>query len=145
MSEDNVQLQLRLPWIKFGIDGPGIDPEQTKGQMMHPRVYGTFPRVLGHYVRELGTLTLEDAVRKMTSAGTRRLGIHDRGILQEGTFADIAVFNPDTVIDHATFADSNQLSTGVEYVFVNGVAVVKSGKVTGEKPGVALRGPGYRK
>lgn len=145
MSEDNVQLQLRQPWIKFGIDGPGVDPDETKGQMTHPRVYGTFPRVLGHYVRDLRTLTLEDAVRKMTSAGARRLGIYDRGILQEGMFADIAVFNPDTVIDHATFENPNQLSTGVEYVFVNGVAVVKSGKVTGEKPGVALRGPGYRR
>ena len=81
----------------------------------------------------------------MTSAATRRLGIRDRGLLQEGLFADIAVFNPDTIIDHATFEDPNQLSTGVEYVFVNGVAVVKAGKVTGEKPGMALRGPGYRK
>jgi len=144
MSEDNVQLQLRQPWIKFGIDGPGVDPDQTKGQLTHPRVYGTFPRVLGHYVRDLGTLTLEDAVRKMTSAGTQRLGIRDRGILQEGLFADIAVFNPDTVTDRATFESPNQLSTGVEYVFVNGVAVVKAGKVTGEKPGVALRGSAYR-
>ena len=144
ISEDNVQLQLRQPWIKFGIDGPGVDPDQTKGRLTHPRVYGTFPRVLGHYVRDLGTLTLEDGVRKMTSAGTGRLGIRDRGLLQEGLFADIAVFNADTVMDHATFENPNQLSTGVEYVFVNGVAVVRAGKVTGEKPGVALRGAGYR-
>jgi N-acyl-D-amino-acid deacylase len=144
MSEDNVQLQLRQPWIKFGIDGPGVDPEQMKGGLVHPRVYGTFPRVLGLYVREEKVLPLEDAVRKMTSAATRRLGIRDRGILQEGLFADIAVFNPDTVIDHSTFENPNQLSTGVEYVFVNGVAVVKNGKVTGEKPGQALRGPGYK-
>jgi dihydroorotase/N-acyl-D-amino-acid deacylase len=144
MSEDNVQLQLRQPWIKFGIDGPGVDPEQMKGALTHPRVYGTFTRVLGLYVREQHVLPLEDAVRKMTSAATRRLGIRDRGILQEGLFADIAVFNPDTVIDHATFENPNQLSTGVEYVYVNGVAVVAAGKVTGAKPGVALRGPGYR-
>jgi dihydroorotase/N-acyl-D-amino-acid deacylase len=144
MSEDNVQLQLRQPWMKFGIDGPGVDPEQMKGSLTHPRVYGTFPRVLGLYVREQHVLPLEDAVRKMTSAATRRLGIRDRGILQEGFFADIAVFNPDTVIDHSTFESPNQLSTGVEYVFVNGVAVVAGGKVTGAKPGVALRGPGYR-
>ncbi len=143
MSEDNVQLQLRQPWMKFGIDGPGVDPEEMKGALTHPRVYGTFARVLGRYVRELHVMTLEDAVRKMTSAATRRLGIRDRGILQEGLYADIAVFNPDTVIDHATFENPNQLSTGVEYVFVNGVAVVKNGKVTGEKPGVALRGPGW--
>lgn len=144
MSEDNVQLQLRQPWIKFGIDGPGVDPVEMKGTLTHPRVYGTFARVLGLYVREQHVLPLEDAVRKMTSAATRRLGIRDRGILQEGFFADLAVFNPDTVIDHATFENPNQLSTGVEYVFVNGVAVVAAGKVTGAKPGVALRGPGYR-
>ena len=145
MSEDNIKLQLRQPWIKFGIDGRGVDPEQMKGQLAHPRAYGTFPRVLGLYVREEKVLPLEDAVRKMTSSATRRLGIRDRGILQEGFFADIAVFNPDTVIDRSTFENPNQLSTGVEYVFVNGVAVVKAGKVTGEKPGLALRGPGYRK
>jgi len=145
MSEDNVQLQLRQPWIKFGIDGRGVDPEEVKGVLTHPRAWGTFPRVLGLYVREEKVLPLEDAIRKMTSAATRRLGIRDRGLLQEGLYADIAVFNPDTIIDHATFEDPNQLSTGVEYVFVNGVAVVKAGKVTGERPGVALRGPGYRK
>jgi dihydroorotase/N-acyl-D-amino-acid deacylase len=144
MSEDNVQLQLRQAWIKFGIDGPGVDPEQMKGALTHPRVYGTFPRVLGLYVRQEHVLPLEDAVRKMTSAATHRLGIRDRGLLQEGLFADIAVFNPDTVIDHSTYDNPNQLSTGVEYVFVNGVAVVSGGKVTGAKPGVALRGPGYR-
>jgi N-acyl-D-amino-acid deacylase len=145
MSEDNIKLQLRQPWIKFGIDGRGVDPEEMKGVLTHPRAYGTFPRVLGLYVRDEKVLPLEDAIRKMTSAATRRLGIHDRGLLQEGLFADIAVFNPDTITDHATFEDPNQLSTGVEYVFVNGVAVVKAGKVTGEKPGLALHGPGYRK
>jgi dihydroorotase/N-acyl-D-amino-acid deacylase len=144
MSEDNIQLQLRQPWIQFGIDGPGVDPEQMKGALVHPRVYGTFTRVLGLYVREQKVLPLEDAVRKMTSAAARRLGIHERGILQEGFYADIAVFNPDTVIDRATYENPNQLSAGVEDVFVNGAAVVRDGKVTGEKPGVALRGPGYR-
>jgi dihydroorotase/N-acyl-D-amino-acid deacylase len=144
MSEDNVQLQLRQPWMKFGIDGPGVDPEQMKGALTHPRVYGTFSRVLGLYVRERHVLPLEDAVRKMTSAATRRLGIRDRGILQEGFFADIAVFDPDAIADHATFENPNQLSTGVGYVFVNGIPVVAGGKVTGAKPGVALRGPGYR-
>ena len=145
MNEDNVKLQLQQPWIKFGMDASGVDPEKMKGQLAHPRAYGTFPRILGLYVREEKVLPLEDAVRKMTSAATRRLGIRDRGILQEGFFADIAVFNPDSVIDRATYENPNQLSTGVEYVFVNGVAVVKNGKVTGAKPGVALRGPGYRK
>lgn len=100
--------------------------------------------MLGLYVRDQKVLSLEDAIRKMTSAATRRLSIRERGILQEGYFADIAIFNPDTVIDHATFDDPNQLSTGVEYVFVNGVKVVSQGKVTDAMPGVALRGPGYR-
>ncbi|HZS53528.1 MAG TPA: D-aminoacylase [Bryobacteraceae bacterium] len=145
MSEDNIKLQLRQPWIKFGLDAAGVDPEKMKNQLAHPRAYGTFPRILGLYVREEKVLPLEDAVRKMTSAATRRLGIRDRGILQDGFFADIAVFNPDTVIDRSTYENPNQLSRGVEYVFVNGVAVVKDGKVTGAKPGVALRGPGYRK
>jgi N-acyl-D-amino-acid deacylase len=145
MSEDNVQLQLRQPWIKFGVDGGGVDPAEMKGRLIHPRVYGTFPRVLGLYVREQHVMPLEDAVRKMTSAVTRRLSIRDRGILQEGFFADIAVFNPDTIIDRATFEDPNQLSVGVEYVFVNGTAVVKSGKVTDAKPGLALRGAGYQR
>jgi dihydroorotase/N-acyl-D-amino-acid deacylase len=144
MSEDNVKLQLQQPWIKFGMDAGGVDPAEMKGRLAHPRAYGTFPRILGLYVRQEKVLPLEDAVRKMTSAATRRLGIRDRGILQEGFYADIAVFNPETVIDRATYENPNQLSTGVEYVFVNGVAVVKGGKVTGAKPGVALRGPGFR-
>ncbi len=144
MSEDNVKLQLRQPWIKFGMDATGVDPEQMKGALTHPRTYGTFPGILGLYVREEHVLPLEDAIRKMTSAATRRLGVRDRGILQEGFFADIAVFNPDTVIDRSTYENPNQPSTGIEYIFVNGVSVVKAGKVTGAKPGVALRGPGYR-
>jgi dihydroorotase/N-acyl-D-amino-acid deacylase len=143
MSEDNVKLQLRQPWIKFGMDAIGVDPEKMKGQLAHPRAYGTFPRILGLYVRDEKVLPLEDAIRKMTSAGTRRLGIRDRGILQEGFYADITVFNPDTIAEHSTYENPNQLSTGVEHVFVNGIAVVKDGKVTGAKPGVALRGPGY--
>ncbi len=144
MSEENVKLQLRQPWIEFGLDAPGLDPEKMKGKLAHPRAYGTFPRILGLYVREEKVLPLEDAIRKMTSAATRRLGIRNRGLLQEGFFADIAVFNPETIIDRATYENPNQLSTGVEYVFVNGVAVVKGGKVTGAKPGMALRGPGYK-
>ena len=140
-----MNLALVQPWCSIGSDGSAY---ATEGPLRrgnpHPRSFGTFPRVLGVYVRQRGLLRLEDAVRKMTSAATRRLGIRERGILQEGFFADIAVFNPDTVIDHSTFEAPNQLSTGVEYVFVNGVAVVSGGKVTGAMPGVALRGPGYR-
>ena len=115
-----------------------------KGRPVHPRAYGTFARVLGPYVREQNLLTLEDAVRKMTSAVTRRLSIRDRGLLQEGFFADIAVFDPEIIADLATYENPNQLSVGVRHVFVNGVAVVKDGKATDAKPGVALRGPGYQ-
>jgi dihydroorotase/N-acyl-D-amino-acid deacylase len=144
ISEDNLQLQLKQPWMMFGTDGAGIDPVEMNGRPTHPRLYGTFARVLGQYVREQNVLPLEDAVRKMTSAVTRRLGIRDRGLLQEGFFADIAVFDPETIADLATYENPNQLSVGVRHVFVNGVAVVKDGKITDAKPGVALRGPGYQ-
>jgi N-acyl-D-amino-acid deacylase len=145
MSEENVKLQLQQPWMAIGTDAGGVDPEEMKGRLVHPRAYGSFPKILGLYVREQKVVELEDAVRKMTSSVTRRLSVRDRGLLQEGLFADIAVFNPDTIIDRATYEDPNQLSVGVEHVFVNGVAVVKDGKVTGAKPGVALRGPGWGK
>ncbi len=142
MSEDNVKLQLKQPWIKIGTDAAGLDPEDAK-DLAHPRSYGTFPRILGKYVREENVMPLEDAVRKMTSAVTRRLSIQDRGLLQEGLYADIAVFDPKTIIDHATYEQPHQLSTGVRYVFVNGVAVVRDGKHTGAQPGQIIRGPGY--
>jgi N-acyl-D-amino-acid deacylase len=146
MSEENVQLQIRKPWMKFGVDAGGADPAELiqQGRLVHPRTFGTFPRILGLYVREQKILTLEDAIRKMTSAVARRLSIYDRGLLQEGLAADVTVFNPDTIIDVATYEDPNRLSVGVEHVFVNGVAVVEQGKVTGALPGVALRGPGYK-
>jgi N-acyl-D-amino-acid deacylase len=143
MSEENVKLQLRQPWMKIGTDASGVDPEEMKGRLVHPRAYGSFPKILGRYVREQNVVPLEDMVRRMTSAVARRLSIGDRGLLQEGLFADIAVFNPDTIIDRATYEDPNQLSVGVEHVFVNGVAVIRNTKVTGATPGVALRGPGW--
>lgn len=142
MSEDNVKLQLRQPWIKIGTDAAGLDPDQAK-DLAHPRSYGTFPRILGKYVREENVMPLEEAVRKMTSAVARRLSIQDRGLLQEGLYADIAVFDPRTIIDRATYEQPHQLSTGVRYVFVNGVAVVREGKHTGALPGQIVRGPGY--
>ena len=142
MSEDNVKLQLAQPWIKIGTDAAGLDPEQNK-DLTHPRSYGVFPRILGKYVREENVMSIEEAVRKMTSAVARRLSIQDRGLLQEGLWADIAVFDPGTVIDHATYEQPHQLSTGVKYVFVNGVAVVRDGKHTGAMPGQIVRGPGY--
>ena len=145
MNEDNLKLQMQQPWMSIATDGAGADPEEMKGRLVPPRVYGTFARVLGHYVREEKVVPLEDAVRKMTSLVTRRLNIRERGLLQEGMFADVAVFNPDTIIDLATYENPNQLSVGVAHVFVNGVAVVKDGKVTGAQPGVALRGAGWER
>lgn len=143
MDEANVRLQLRQPWIKFGTDAGGEDPARAEG-LVHPRSYGTFTRILGRYVRDEGVITLEDAVRKMTSAVAIRLSIQDRGVLREGTFADVAVFDPATIGDRATFEAPHQLSVGVRHVFVNGTAVVKDGVHTGAQPGRALFGPGYR-
>jgi dihydroorotase/N-acyl-D-amino-acid deacylase len=143
MSEDNVSLQLRQPWLKFGSDAGGEDPDSSRG-LVHPRAYGTYPRIVGKYVRDEGVLTLEDAVRKATSAVATRLSIQDRGILREGFFADVVVFDPARIADQATFEQPHQLSAGVRDVFVNGVAVVRDGRHTGAKPGRVVRGPGYR-
>ena len=143
MSEDNVQLQIRQPWMKFGTDAGGVDP-QTTTALIHPRSYGTYARILGRYVREQGVVPLEDAIRKMSSAVATRLSIHDRGVLREGFYADIVVFDPETVIDRATYEDPHQVSEGIRDVFVNGVAVVRGGEHTGAKPGMIVRGPGYR-
>ena len=143
MSEDNVRLQIRQPWMKFGTDAGGVDP-QTTTALIHPRSYGTYARILGRYVREQGVVPLEDAIRKMSSAVATRLSIHDRGVLREGFYADIVVFDPETVIDRATYEDPHQVSEGIRDVFVNGVAVVRGGEHTGAKPGMIVRGPGYR-
>jgi N-acyl-D-aspartate/D-glutamate deacylase len=142
MSEDNVALQLRQPWIKIGTDAAGFDPDSTRA-LVHPRSYGTYPRILGRYVRDQRVLGLEDAVRKMTSAVATRLSIRDRGLVREGYFADVVVFDPATIGDRATFERPHQLSVGVRDVFVNGVAVVRDGRHTGAKPGRIVRGPGY--
>ena len=142
-SDDNLKLQLQQPWIKFGTDAGGIDPERAT-QLAHPRAYGNFTRILGKYVREEKVLPLEDAIRKMTSAVAARLSIQDRGLLREGMFADITIFDPATATDRATFEQPHQLSTGVRHVFVNGVAVVRDGEATGAMPGRPVYGPGRK-
>jgi dihydroorotase/N-acyl-D-amino-acid deacylase len=142
MSEDNLKLQLRQPWIKFGTDAVGLDPEHPEVPT-HPRAYGTFPRILGRYVREERVIHLEDAIRKMTSAVAARLLIRNRGLLREGFQADVVIFDPETIADQATFEKPHQLSIGVRHVFVNGTAVVREGKHTGAKPGHIVRGAGY--
>jgi dihydroorotase/N-acyl-D-amino-acid deacylase len=142
MSEPNVEMQLKQPWIKIGTDASGYDPDSAKG-MTHPRSYGTYPRILGYYVRDRQVISLEDAVRKMSSAVATRLGIRDRGQLAEGFMADVVVIDPATVKDNATFTQPHQLSSGVRHVFVNGTHVWREGTHTGAKPGRIVRGPGW--
>jgi dihydroorotase/N-acyl-D-amino-acid deacylase len=142
MSEANLALQLRQPWIKIGTDSPGTNPDNAQ-QLTHPRAYGTFPRVLGEFVREKKVISLEEAIRKMTSATARRLSLRDRGLLQPGLFADIVIFDPATIADVATYEKPHQMAAGIKYVLVNGTVVMQDGKHTGAKPGHAVRGPGY--
>lgn len=141
MSEENVAMQLKKPWVVIGSDAGGWDPDSATG-LTHPRAYGSYPRVLGKYSRQDSLFTLEEAVRKMTSAVAARLKMRDRGLVREGLFADLVIFDPATIIDHATFEKPHQLSTGVHYVFVNGVAVLREGRHTGARPGRAVRGIG---
>ncbi len=143
MSEENIRNQIRQPWMKFGTDAGSQDPARARG-MVHPRAYGNFPRLLGKYVREEKVTTLEDAVRKASSAVATRLSLADRGVIKLGMKADIVVFDPNTITDNATFEKPHQLSTGMRDVFVSGVAVLRDGKHTGAKPGQVVRGPGYR-
>ena len=144
MAEPDVVLALAQPWVSVDNDSPGTSPEGILGkEHPHPRAYGTFPRILRRYVREEKKLTLEDAIRKFTALPAQRMRLADRGVLKEGMWADIAVFDPATIRDHATFENPNQLSEGMEHVLVNGVPVIERGKMTGALPGRILRGPGY--
>jgi N-acyl-D-amino-acid deacylase len=138
MSEDNVRMQIRQPWVVIGTDAGGVDPDSAKS-VVHPRAYGSYPRILGRYVRELKLLTLEDAVRKMSGGVAARLGLRDRGLLREGMLADVVVFDDATIMDLATPEKPHQISRGVEQVFVNGVQVLRDGRHTGATPGRALR------
>jgi dihydroorotase/N-acyl-D-amino-acid deacylase len=142
MSEENVSKMLSRPWVVIGSDAGGYDPDTTT-ELVHPRSYGTFARVLGKYARDDRLFTLEDAVRKMTWSTAQILGLRERGMLKQGMFSDIVIIDPNTIIDKATFAQPHQNSVGVRDVFVNGVAVWKDGKHTGATPGRALRGAGW--
>jgi len=145
MSEDDVRTAMTQPWIAFDCDAEGRRPDGILGSSMtHPRAYGTFPRILGRYVREEKILHLEEAVRRMTSLAARRIGLADRGLLRPGLYADITVFDPAKVIDRATFEAPHHYSEGIVHVFVNGQAVVQGGTITERLPGRLLRGPGYR-
>lgn len=144
MSEPDVRLAVTQPWMAFDNDSSGAAPEGLLGkEHPHPRAYGTFPRILRKYVREEKLLTLPDAIRKMSALPAQRMRLTDRGVLKEGMWADIVVFNPETIRDLATFEEPNQLSQGMEYVLVNGVPVIDGAKMTGKLPGKVLRGPGY--
>jgi N-acyl-D-amino-acid deacylase len=139
LSEEDVRRVMRNPLGMVGSDGSAVSPHGILGRgKPHPRFYGTFPRVIGHYVRE-GVLPLQEAVRKMTSAPAQRLGLRDRGLLREGFKADVTIFDPDKVKDEATFIDPHKYASGIPYVFVSGTAVVDGGEHTGALPGRALR------
>jgi dihydroorotase/N-acyl-D-amino-acid deacylase len=136
IQEENIRLQLQQPWVKISTDAGGFDPAWGKAWApVHPRSYGTYPRVLGKYVREENILTLEEAIRKMSSAVAQRLNIRERGLLREGMYADVVIFNPDTITDRATYDDSHQLSEGIRDVWVNGKRVLENGSHTGATPG----------
>ena len=146
MSEENIKKQVALPYMSFGSDASSLSPEGVfLNSSTHPRAYGNFSRLLGKYVRDEQIISIEEAVRKLTSLPASNLKIKKRGSLSKGYFADLAIFNPETIQDHATFAKPHQLSTGMIHVFVNGEQVLKNGEHTGAKPGRVVRGPGYKK
>jgi N-acyl-D-amino-acid deacylase len=144
MSQADVTLALQQPWVSIDNDSEGTSPEGLLGRAHpHPRAYGTFPRILAKYVRDDKAVTLEDAIRKFSALPAQRMRLSDRGVLKEGMWADIVIFDPATIHDRATFDKPNQLSEGMEYVLVNGVPVIDQGRMTGALPGKVLRGPGY--
>lgn len=144
MSQPDVTLALQQPWVSIDTDSAGISPEGILGQdHPHPRAYGTFPRILRKYVREEHKLTLPDAIRKFSALPAQRMRFTDRGVLKQGMWADVVIFNPATIRDVATYEKPNQLSQGMDYVLVNGIPVIDQGKMTGALPGKVLRGAGY--
>ncbi len=144
MSEENVEKQLALPWLSFGSDAASMATnEPFTLTSTHPRAYGNFARVLGHYVRDRGVVSLQEAVRKLAALPADNLGIAERGRLVAGHYADIAIFDAATVADHATYEDPHQYATGMVHVFVNGSHVLRDGEHTGALPGRVVRGPGW--
>jgi dihydroorotase/N-acyl-D-amino-acid deacylase len=144
MSEADVAFVLKQPWVSIDNDASGASVDGILGQEhSHPRAYGTFPRILRKYVREDHLLTLPDAIRKFSALPAQRMHLADRGVLKAGMWADIVIFDPDTIRDLATYENPNQLSVGMRFVLVNGVPVIGEGKMTQALPGKVLRGPGY--
>jgi N-acyl-D-amino-acid deacylase len=145
MSEENVKKQIRLPWVSFCSDAGSLAPEGVfLKSSTHPRAYGNFARLLGKYVREEKVIPLEEAIRRLTALPAENLKLDRRGRLKPGYFADIVVFDPQTVSDHATYENPRQYATGVTHVFVNGTQVLKDGAHTGAAPGQVVRGPGWK-
>ncbi|HKW03624.1 MAG TPA: D-aminoacylase [Vicinamibacterales bacterium] len=143
MTEEDVRTALADPLVSVGTDaGARAEDGPLSESRSHPRAWGSFPRILGHYVRDEHLLTLEEAIRKMTSRAAIRVGVTDRGLLRPGMFADITIFDPATIRDVATFEDPTHYSVGIKWVVVNGRAVVANGRITGERPGQAIAGPG---
>jgi dihydroorotase/N-acyl-D-amino-acid deacylase len=145
-NEDALRYAMKQPWVSVGQDAGAVSPDSTGKwrERGHPRGFGTFPRILGRYVRQDSVIPLEFAIRKMTSLAAQRVGLNERGLLKAGMYADITVFDPATIIDRSTFEEPSQLATGISYVLVNGVPVIDGGQVTAALPGRALRGPGYK-
>jgi N-acyl-D-amino-acid deacylase len=145
MSEDNVKKEIALPWVSFGSDAEAPSAEGVfLRSSAHPRTYGNVARLLGHYVRDEKVIPLEEAVRKLTSLPATNLKIRERGLLKPGYFADVVVFDPARIADHATYDKPHQYATGVRQVFVNGVQVLKDGEPTGAAAGRVVRGPGWK-
>ncbi|MEX0601838.1 MAG: amidohydrolase family protein, partial [Bacteroidota bacterium] len=145
MSEENILRQIALPWMSFGSDAESSAPEGVfLKSNPHPRAYGNFARLLGKYVREEKVIPLEEAVRRLTSLPAANLKLRSRGTLVPGFMADVVVFDPASIGDHATYEKPHQYATGVHHVFVNGVQVLKDGEHTGAKPGRVVRGPGWK-
>ena len=144
MSEDNVELGLKQPWASLGSDAESSAPEGVfLKSSTHPRSYGNFARFLGHYVRERKLMPLQEAIHRLTGLPAHNWKLINRGCLDVGCHADIVVFNPDTIIDHATYAQPMQYATGVSDLFVNGVQVLRDGEHTGARSGQVVRGPGW--
>jgi N-acyl-D-amino-acid deacylase len=139
MSEEDIEYAMRQPWVSVGIDAGSRAPDVPSSGNPHPRAYGSFPRILGHYVRDRQVITLEDAIRKFTALPAARMGLDERGVLKAGAYADVTIFDAAKVSDRATFVEPVQTSVGIEHVLVNGVPVLRDGTPTDARPGRALR------
>ena len=145
MNEDNVKRQIALPYMSFGSDAGSMAPEGVfLKSSNHPRAYGNFARLLGKYVQDEKVIPLEEAIRKLSSLPAGNLGLKKRGMIKEGNYADVVMFDPNKIQDHATFENPHQYATGMMYVIVNGTVVLENGEHTGNLPGRVVRGPGWK-